>query len=304
MRRAWLCLVLVLASSRVAGAEDAEARAKRLFFEGHRAADAGDHATACARFAESARLFRRVSTLLNLGKCNDELGRLATALGYWQEGAAMLEPSDERFALAKARIADLEQRAPRIELTLPAARGALVAIDGQAQRSAGTVYLDPGAHVFTVDAPGHATWKKTLRLEEGEHASLALALGPPLEPQPPPRVEVAPADTGDTQRLWGFIAGGVGLAGVAAGAITGGLVLDKKATVEAQCSDDVCRSQEGVDAAEAGRSLAIVSTATFIAGGALVGLGVVLVLTAPSADVVARLEPGPGDAGVGLSLRF
>lgn len=305
--RCWLCVALLLSTANAA-AEDDEERAKRLFFEGHQAADAGDHGTACERFLQSVKLFRRVSTVLNLGKCNDELGRLATALAYWREGAAMLESTDERFALAKARIADLEQRAPRVDVTLPPlVEGAIVAIDGQARNTAtlGTVFLDPGEHVFTVDAPGHATWRTTLTLAEGQHPTLALMLGAPIDvPQPVDTPPPPPSDLGDSQRLWGFVAGGVGLAGVTVGAITGALAIDKKSTVEEQCTGDVCATQEGLDAAEAGRSLAIVSTATFIAGGALVGLGVVLVLTAPTAEITAELTPGAGDAGVGLTLRF
>ena len=89
-------------------AEDREERAKQLFFEAHEATDRGDDATACRKFEESLLLFRRASTLLNLGECSERLGKVATALRYWTQAAALLESSDPRMALTKQHIARVD----------------------------------------------------------------------------------------------------------------------------------------------------------------------------------------------------
>jgi hypothetical protein len=302
MRRSLIVLLVVCASlwARPAAAQaDAEERARVLFTEGRDAMDRGDYATACQKFDESLRIFRRASMLLNLGACNEKLGRLATALRYWREGLSALQITDrERVQKAKEEIAALEQRAPRVVLVLPGdlPSQSIVAVDGAAlerERASEPIYLDPGEHTLTLDAPGRRQWRAAVHLREGEEVRLEVALGEPIAPD----VVTVSEDDG-AQALLGWVIGGVGAAGIVMGAVTGGLVLDRKATVEELCTaEDLCSDQAGVDAASEGRAFAVASTVGFIAGAALVGIGVLLIVTADDGGAEVALSPS------GLSLR-
>ena len=76
-------------------------------------------------------------------------------------------------------------------------------------------------------------------------------------------------------RTLGFVLGGVGVAGLATGAVTGLLALDRGSTVKSHCPDLACDPQ-GLSAASQGQWLAPTSTVAFIAGGVLVAAGAVL----------------------------
>jgi hypothetical protein len=81
-------------------------------------------------------------------------------------------------------------------------------------------------------------------------------------------------------RTWGWVAGGVGAAGVLAGTITGVMVFGKKSTVDQNCTGAVC-NPEGLSAADSGKSLAMVSNIGFGIGLAGLATGAVLLLTQP-----------------------
>jgi hypothetical protein len=296
----------------VEAAPDDEARARDLFFAGHEAADRGDHATACTKFAESLALFRRVSTLLNLGKCSEATGEISSALRYWTEGAALLEPQDARMTLAKERIATLDARVPVVSLTLPSPvpDGAVVEVDGRRiDRTSKPLRLAPGAHRIALRAPGREVSEQAIDLVEGAREAIVLSLGPPIaEPDSPtPTPATVPSEGLSGLQIGGIVTGAVGLAGIAAGAVTGALVLDRKSTVNALCQDDQCDSDEGVDAAQSGRTLSQVSTVAFVVGGAAVTAGVLMLILGgdDEGDQVALLPTfSLGGAGATFSGRF
>lgn len=303
-----IAAALLIASP--AHGQDREERAKQLFFEAHAAADAGDHRTACAKFEESLQLFRRASTLLNLGECSEHLGKLATALRYWRQGAALVESSDERMILTKEHISVLEQRVPRLQLVLPAPlpEASVVSVDGVAvpEEALGArveLPVDPGEHVVTLRSPGRAGSMARVTLAVAERRSVTLQLGEPERTFIPDRAQ--PAGT-DSRLIAGIVVGGLGVVGLVVGAVTGGLVLDRKATVEEFCSDDVCTDPKGVEAADEGRTLAVVSTVGFAVGGAALVTGIVLVVVGARADSDeerATLRPLASPQGGGLLLR-
>ena len=77
-----------------------------------------------------------------------------------------------------------------------------------------------------------------------------------------------------------YVIGGVGLAGLVTGVVAGLLVLDRKHTVDDNCHDHVC-NQTGLDATSSGKTLGIVSTVGFVAGGVGLGAATYLFLAAP-----------------------
>ena len=187
-------------------------------------------------------------------------------------------------------------------------------LDGKA------LQIDPGSHEFTFTVAGQPPVTQTYVLREGQkerHEPLVLG-APPAQlatpPQPPP-LSPAPApapvrsESGGlgTQRVAALAAGGVGVAGIAAGAVFGMLASSKWSQAERDCgpacpADAPARGEES-DA----RTRATVSTVGFVVGGAGLAAGVVLWLTSrPAAGPPAptgRLSVTPS-VGAGTTALF
>jgi hypothetical protein len=102
--------------------------------------------------------------------------------------------------------------------------------------------------------------------------------------------------------------GGLGLAGVAAGAATGILTIQKWNKVEGLRDKGQELSSEAKDARAAGRTFSLISSITLPVGAAAVVAGVVLIATSsskkPSTSAVLAPTPLPGGAGVTMLGRF
>lgn len=115
---------------------------------------------------------------------------------------------------------------------------------------------------------------------------------------------------GSSQKTVGFVVAGVGVVGLAVGAITGLMAIGKNNDAKALCpTGGKCASQEGVDANDSAKSLGTVSTIGFVVGGIAVATGVVLVLTSPkssepgaTAQRSLRIAPAAGPNGGGFAL--
>ena len=290
-----------------------EQRAELLFREGREAVDRSDYATGCAKFAESLRLTQRPGPLLNLANCEEHQGRFVSALAHWTDGIALLPAGDERVVAARQRVEALSRRIPRLTVVLApsAPQGAKVTLDGAPISPAALGVPQPtdlGEHVVVAAAPGHSDARSTLLLGEGERREITVTPGMPVAAAPstaaPPIVAPPPPPGSNGARTAGFVIGGVGLAGVAVGAITGGMTIGKKSTVDEECGANRCTGQPAQDAASAGKTLSTVSTVAFIAGGVGLAAGVVLVLTSGPhrAPTTATLGATPLLGGGALSL--
>jgi hypothetical protein len=301
-----LALLGVLGVAPVALAQPASDidSAEALFKSAKAAMDHGDLATACPRFAESQRLDPAAGTLLNLGECEARDGRIATALGHFQEGRAALPAGDYRIVFAEEKIASLLKRVPRLAVRivgeLPA--GARVGRDGidLPTSSLGVaVPVDPGEHVVTLSAPGRVTTRTEVRLEEGRVETAELGAGP-AEASPEPA-----ASSGSPQRTAGIVMLGIGAAGLGIGAVLG---LVAKGTYDSASSTGNCPSgpsscnAQGVSGGQSAHAEAAASTAAFIVGGVLGAAGATLFFTAPRERQVA-LSPvfSPQSAGLALA---
>jgi hypothetical protein len=125
-----------------------------------------------------------------------------------------------------------------------------------------------------------------------------------LEPVASASYPVATTTSGDsTQLTAAWIVGGIGVAGVIVASVFGVRSILKHNESDRYCGKDgLCSDPRGVSAMEAARSAGDVSTVAFVAGGLALGVGTVLLLTAPASDVndternqsATRLEIGPG----------
>jgi hypothetical protein len=333
-------LATCFALSSGARAEDVAA-AEALFSRGLADMLAGKYATGCPALAESHRLDPRPGTLFTLAECEAKAGKVATASARYQdylEAFARL-PADKQAKqrgrekdATRAR-AELAPLVPQLELALPAGapKDVVVKRDGSVVGgpSLGVpLPVDPGEHTASTEVPGSAPVEVKFSLAKGEKKRVELPLPAAPAAATPVATPVAPAAAapsqppaapppdgpkpGSTQRTIGFVVGGVGLAGLVVGGVTGGLAVAKKSTVSSECDADthLC-SHDGKVAADAGKTMALVSTVGFGVGLGGVAIGTVLLLTAPSKPKSDARSPwsfdvaaGPRDLALGVGRRF
>lgn len=291
------------------------AAAEALFNQARAAMTAKDYDTACQRFAESNRLDPAVGTLLNMGTCETARGRVATAWELFRAAYEKVAPGDPRREFAKKHADELEPRLPKLTLTL--ASGAppdTAAEEGDASYSGAALGvalpIDPGKHTLIVTATGHEPRSMDVELREGQEQSLEIAPGAALETTattpgatPPSEGEGEHGAKRKDTRTLGWILGGVGVAGLGVGAITGGLALGKKGITDDECTaaTRTCTGR-GRDAASAGRTLAAVSTVGWIAGVLGVGAGAYFILTSGPRGEKTALVTEMGKAGTFVSV--
>lgn len=317
---AWLVLVATATTSVTPARARDPVAAEALFLEARDAARRGDHASACPKFAESQRLGPAVGTLLNLALCEEKLGRVATAWQHLRQVIDQLPPGDDRIAFARATLATLEPRLPRLTLALDPSvpDGAVVLRDGVVIGQAGlgsAIPIDPGEHLIELRVPGQESRVERVTITEGERLALTLraAAPPPArvahEPAAPVEVALAPrraasSDDLPPMALGGWIALGVGAAGLAVGAVTGGLALDRKSVMDRHCDAASACDPEGLAAAESGAALATAATFSTVLGLAAIATGGVLLLASPADDgEVSVSVPAGGQGRWGADVR-
>jgi hypothetical protein len=271
------------------------------FHQGRAAYRREDYPLALKLFRQSQDLEPSKGKLLNIALCEEQLGRLATAMEHLQKVLPDFPAEDERLAIVNEHIAALDPRLPhlRIKLAAGALPGAVVMLDGVplAPEALGKMTpIDPGKHVILVGGKDLAERQFPVTVREGESTSVVVEPGRSLAPAPPPPVDVgrdagflvgqAPppeTETGTSgRRVATYIAGGVGVAGIVFGAVTGGLMLSKKSVVNAKCNDaGTCVDRDGVDEANSAKALASMSTAGWAVALAGVGTATFLFFTEP-----------------------
>jgi hypothetical protein len=194
----------------------------------------------------------------------------------------------------------------------------LLSVDGGPAGSVPVIALalNPGQHVFRFEVAGKPGVEREVVLREGEkekRVSVFSFNGPPElkgpsptpEPTGPgkpgvisaPKIEepslattlpVAPEDQtdqnrGDSQRMAGWITGGVGVAAMGVGI---GLALSAKSSWQNApgCKDTQCVDENGLKATNSARNMGVVATAVFFVGAVAATTGVVLWLTAERAQ--------------------
>ncbi len=296
--------------------------AEALYREGQRLLGEGNVHEACAKFAESQRSEPALGTLINLASCHEQEGKTASAWGEFTTAAGQAGHSGqhEREDYAKKRAAALEKSLHRliIEVASPAP-GMEIKLDGAVlgQGALGTAMpLDPGEHEVIVSAPGKKMWSQRVQLGPGAVNSRieVPALEESHDPQgPTPGPVPGGASTGTDAaaskplplRTIGFVGLGAGAIGIGVGAITGVMAVSKHSDLQKQCGGNVCGpTQES--ARQSYYTLGTVSTVATIAGAALAGGGLVMVLVAPKSKPASTtgLVPIVGPASVGLRGTF
>jgi hypothetical protein len=305
-----LSWALILGGSGLAFAQE-PSRAEALFNAGVEDMLAGRYDTGCASIRQSQELEPKPGGLFTLAECYSRAGRIASAVESYAAYLSAYEtlPAEQRTAHAeRAGIARTERDkltpdVPQIVLAWPGTAPERVqiardgtAIDtnliGRAQR------VDPGDHVFSVTYPDGQTSERRINIARGQKLRVVLPERDALEDPDPDLGETEPDDTTDqppppsssSTRTWAYVTGGIGVAGILAGSITGVMVLGKAKDIDSKCQPlansngtEVCR-ENGADEAETAKKLGTVSTISFGIGIVGLAIAVPLFLTAPSSS--------------------
>lgn len=294
--------------------------AQSLFDEAVKLMDQGNFAAACPKLAESQRLDPGGGTLLNLGFCREKEGKLASAWAAYDEALsqAIKDGRKDREGTARAHVDDLGGKVAKLAIDVSdAARkidGLTIRLDNVQLRQAAWGVLSPidkGEHGIVVTAPGKRDYKTTVTVAEDggvQRVSIPALVDAPVVPHPRlVGMVAAPERRGGPQATIGWITGGVGLALVAMGGVTGGLALDQHAKSNADnggaCGAlDHC-TQDGVDAENRAKTFAWLSDVGLGLGAAALVTGLVLVLTAPRSPHVVPVVTAHG-AGAAFATSF
>jgi hypothetical protein len=287
-----------------------KAMAEALFRDGKELRDANKPAEACPKFAESHRLDPKPGTILNLATCYELDGKTASAWAAYTEAATIAARArqSDREKFARAKVDELEKKLSYVKLdvapTNANSEGFAISIDTKAiaLAVAGTrIPLDPGEHTIEARAWGKQTWSERVTIAAGPAEVLVAVPMLPDARTDPGAVAARPATPtiasgeaasvrgGSSQRTLGWVALGVGAAGVIVGGIFGLMTIAEKNTVDEHCTGSFCDA-EGLDANESAKDAATVSTIAFATAGIAVVAGVVLFVTAPK-ETRAALGP-------------
>ena len=309
---------IALTASLVAASASAQPRdvqqADVLFREGRAAMKSGDLDVACPKLEKSYQFDPAAGTAVNLGDCFEKQGKVASALLAYQAARKLLRPGDPRIAPVEKQIAALEQRAPKLTITLApnAPEGTVVTRDGRAVDFADlaqAIAVNPGEVVITVGAPGHRTRKFKTELAEGMRREIEVNAGVAIASIE--REDSAPTagtahdshrsagqeqtSGGSTQRPIGYVAGALGLGLVIVGTVNAVDWNSKNAELNATNTgaeyDKLRPERDGA------RTRTLWG---FGLGAAALATSTVLIFTSPSGDrPVAHVRFGPSVSGSG-----
>lgn len=325
MIRRFLALVFVfvvafLAAPRLASAQTAadSSRATQLKKQGDDLVHSLHYREALAAYDEAFAISHDPAIFYNRARALDALGDTPQALDAYEEFIRVAPASlkakvpklDELVAAVRSRVATLVVHCPIMGASVLVRRR----VEGTTPLAA-PLRVRTGPAVIEVQADGFQPFRAELVLASGAPTTLDVALvkvkdepAPvAVAPAPLPTPIAMPAPRDDSERAAGtgwkwaaYTAGGVGILGVASGAIFGALALTKQKDADAHCPGQACDPTGSQLIADA-RAFATVSTVSFIVGGVGLVTSVVLFLGKPApTNTQGRLVPviGPGFGGL------
>jgi hypothetical protein len=323
LRALSLVVAVILLSGFAAQAQDKKVEADRLFQQGRRLLDSKKVDEACVALAQSDQLDPAIGTLGLLAACHEQQGRIATAWREYEETAVRAQATnDPRELFARQRAAQLRPTLPTLTIISAGGEAGLtVTRNGEAVPPAQlgqSTPVDPGEYTIVARASGKKPYEAKVTVAAGGHADVAI---PALE-APDKAVTSAPfasvkppADESHSSprplRTAGFVAGGIGVAGLGVWAVTGILGLSKKSAAESGgCNRDEqpingeypCDTQEAADdankASAASEKFLTVATVGLIVGGVGIAAGTAMLLMSSKAGTASRASRSTRRIGV------
>jgi hypothetical protein len=297
-------------TSRPARADRAD-RADQLFKKGKKLLAEKRYAEACTAFEDSDRTDPGIGAKLNVAKCYQEWGKLATAWRWYTDAERMAKDGkDERAPKIHALIEELDASVPRLTLQAPAdanTSGVVLKLDGveiDVHALGAERRVDPGPHQVEYTVNGK-TQSRMVPVERGASSEVTLELPRKSHAQNKAVIEATAGsgdDPGRTRRLVGL--GATAAGGLAIG-IAGVVTLRSRSDYQHALSG-YCRGvttmcdATGLARTQGARHRANIATGFTIAGAAAVAGGLFVYFTAPKAGSRADehalyLAPSVGD---------
>jgi hypothetical protein len=307
-----LMFAFLLVTGSVAAQGSDTTVADALFREARALMKKGDFKAACPKLVESQKLDPAPGTAINLGDCWEKLGLLADALQARRDALDLLRGEDNRVPLVRKEIAALEQRVPKLTITLASTSPpATKVLRDEIELGPGSLRtalpVNPGKHTIVVTAPRYKQRRYELELAEKESTELVVEVGEKMvaDSGPPTRSPAtttpAPMPDADTAEGSSLTTAGlvVGAIGLAAGAF-GGVALYQAHQYKGR-SDDAPAGSERDDLYKTAELWQTASIVSFIAGGGAVLTGIVLVFSSRSAPGGRSVNVGISPAGIGAA---
>jgi tetratricopeptide (TPR) repeat protein len=321
-------VVLSLATGASAQTASDKAAAEAFFDEGVQLLKAGNFEEACHKLERSQAVDPGIGTLLYLGECYKQAGRTASAWATFREAASKAEAlGEEDRAQAGTRKADeLEPKLSRVLFAMNAANREIEGLEvlhGESDLNralwGSAVPVDPGPLTVKASAPGYEDFQITVEINPGPSEQtvkiaaltklpeVPQAIAASAESKKESRLETATpqesAPPSSAQRTVGLVLGGTGLVGLGVGGVFGTLAYLNEQDAQKLCTGSTCPPDgDGLDHSNKAQDYALVSTISFIAGGALLATGVILYYTAPSSVQTANIQVTPTLGGAHLSM--
>jgi hypothetical protein len=323
MRKVTVAVALASAlfsAHRMVAAEEPSAQA--LLDAGKAALAEKRYAAACAALRQSFRVEARAETLFELARCEDRSGRLTSAAFAYEDYLALYDRLSEPERRAEQKLGRERQAIERKEAIRKRVPVVTFKLRGEVEgvrvtrRLAGgeevdvalglPLPIDPGEHFVATSAPDRARWEKRFFVAEAEQRVIELEIAPPdkasglrfsrpIAPVPNllPSLDPGPS----AQRVSAFAVGGVGVATLIVGAVSGAVAWGQKGAIADNCKDQLC-NLDGQRAADRAKLFGVVSTVSFVVGGLALAGGVLLYVTEPGRP---KLGAVPGRIGIGFS---
>nr|AYC79506.1 hypothetical protein [uncultured bacterium] len=251
-----------------------------------RADDAPSTAQACVTAYETAQVQQR----------RGELTAARESLRFCARSACPAVASNDCMQW----LGDVERAIPSVVIGAHAGArdvaDVVVTIDGKevARRLDGRALdLDPGSHTFVFTAAGRAPIERMLVIKAGEkNRTIDVQLEPPPPPDAPPERAAAPPGEpaqrdGEPRRIAAFVVGGVGLLGLATGAVFGVRAVVRNRDANRVCPGTDCADPAALDANRDARTSASIANVGIAVGLAGVGVAAYLFATTPARVHVA-----------------
>jgi tetratricopeptide (TPR) repeat protein len=310
-------LAAVAASPTVlAQSETAAGTAEALFRQAVGLAKQGQYQQAIAKFQASYELDPARGTLLGWAMSEERAGKLAGALGHYQQlrDLARQAGDDRREQVATRRIVELLPRVPTLTITAaaPLPESTVLRLNGRTLPRGALdtqLPLDPGEYELLAEAADGGRFAKRISLSEGARESVHVELSgrkAPRSASTPVRDKAAQPAPDDVSgwtalRSTGFVLGVVGLGGLGAGGYFWVQSGNTYENVRAACPAGVCPPEQQ-EAINEGRTQERVAQVAFILGGVFLATGVTLfVVGGPSsraAQETAAIAVTPQWVGV------
>lgn len=285
--------------------------AQRTFEAADGLFDAKRYAEAITAYRASYEIVASPNSRLMIARSLAALGKLAEA--YYELAGAVDDAknaaaADAKYAptlkAAEAELASLEPKLGRVELVLTGAlREAKISVGPRTLTEAERgllVVVTPGDVVVVATLPDGRTARRELTVAAGATEKVQLELPAesessptptPAAPTPPAAASTSTEDLGkpSSLRTYAYVAGGVGVAGLATFAVFGLMNKSKFDDLESSCTNGSCGPgrQDDIDA---GRRYQTIANIGLAAG--VVGLGVGTTLFLLSGSTKKREQAG------------